>query len=742
MPNEISPTPQMPVTPAFERGTTIPPEVKVFHGGIAVGYLYPNLQVKIRDRLQMPHGNQSLKQVLLREEVDHQTIPPDVPLLERIVEGETREIGYHDGKKEIRTGGMRQEVAHALDQAGVTHEEITQRNIPDDKRQEYIQRMQATRMHGLRNIHFEEASDGHLTAVMDTVGISYPFYRNIRNPQLPEEMLALSNPTGNAVILETSDNKFVLQYRRPYDPLKRTGNVMHGGIPGASAAGMWKITVDHPTTNARQEAHEELGLHIGEKKDDTINPVQQAKRIAAKELHLQVDDIAQMYITGLAGDLSAVHAEVLLLGKINIDSATLEQRSLHARFYANDPEYDFEEQFVTLPATSESIVKLLTQVKCPLPANHIAAFAAAGLAKRQEELLADTSLSDIQRRSLLDQWYQALEAGIQKNYADIDRLAGGHYDFGKTPSTQDIPTPSFQAEMKRVFGIDFSEEKAQRTEALHQPANAYLFDIDGVITDPNKKEVVFPQILREIMIRLNRKEPVGFNTGRSLTHIQEKILKPLGEMIDRANLDRGILANLVAIGEKGGAWITFDEEGTPTAHVNPHLVVPEELQDTVRGLVASGLRTMYYDETKQTMITVEMRDNPTEEQQEEFHHEQDQLVDAINQTLIHLGRQQEFTVDKTRIAVDVQHNGTGKALGAKLFFDMLSERGIHPKRFISAGDSKSDFDMHKQLQQLGAASHFLYVGDPEDLAGENINDVTFSKNNGYQLNQGTYFFLV
>ncbi|HEX7042884.1 MAG TPA: hypothetical protein VF189_06545, partial [Patescibacteria group bacterium] len=372
MTSESMPIPEPPLSPRFERGNLIPSEVKEFDGGIFVGYFYPHLQISINKRLQMPHGDKSLKHVITEYDKTHPE--QKQPLISKLVEGEDRKDT--NGKVMGRIGGLKQDIAHGLDVAGITHQEVAQRSIPEDKRLLYVEHMKSNKMHGLRNIHFEKDDNGNLTAVMDSVGISYPSYVYLRSPELPEAMLDLANPTGTAVVLETSDNKFILQYRKPYDPQKHTGNKMHGGIPGASAAGMWKQIVDSPESNAKQEAREELGLHITPDKT-TAFIIDQAKELSERELHLEVNDLSNMFVTGLSGDLAVVHAEVLLLGKLNIDTSTLEQRSLHTK-YVNDPEYDFEEKFVTIPATSESVWNLLTRVKCPLPANHIAAFTAAG----------------------------------------------------------------------------------------------------------------------------------------------------------------------------------------------------------------------------------------------------------------------------------------------------------------------------------------------------------------------------
>lgn len=54
-----------------------------------------------------------------------------------------------------------------------------------------------------------------------------------------------------------------------------------------------------------------------------------------------------------------------------------------------------------------------------------------------------------------------------------------------------------------------------RLETHRQVDTAYLFDVDGVLTDPVEKRVDREEIFSEIISRLQSGQPVAFNTGRS-----------------------------------------------------------------------------------------------------------------------------------------------------------------------------------------------------------------------------------
>src|SRR3989338_2055506 len=135
---------------------------------------------------------------------------------------------------------------------------------------------------------------------------------------------------------------------------------------------------------------------------------------------------------------------------------------------------------------------------------------------------------------------------------------------------------------------------------------SWIFDIDGVVTNPTEKKIKKLQILDHIAERLQQREPVIFNTGRSLSWVIEKVLNPLIKKIK----DKKLLENLFIVGEKGGTWLTFGRDGKIQQHKDSSISAPTSLQQKIKNLVKRKyLHSMFYDETKQTMISVEMHDN-------------------------------------------------------------------------------------------------------------------------------------
>lgn len=258
-------------------------------------------------------------------------------------------------------------------------------------------------------------------------------------------------------------------------------------------------------------------------------------------------------------------------------------------------------------------------------------------------------------------------------------------------------------------------------DAAERPAVAWLFDVDGVLTDPELKRVTRPELYDELIRRLRLGEPVGLNTGRSL-HFIEGVLGPLEDRLPEKHL----LGRLVAIGEKGGAQLTYTPQGARMLSVTAQIAIPHALREEVRTLAGHPefASCMFFDETKQTMISLELREGHT---LAEFEPRQRELVAALHRILEHGGWQEEFHIDPTRIATDVEHRHAGKALGAARFVAWLGTQGLEPLRYECFGDSPSDYDMLDELLRLGKSAELIFVGGEQHLRGKDTRLVTFTR---------------
>lgn len=239
--------------------------------------------------------------------------------------------------------------------------------------------------------------------------------------------------------------------------------------------------------------------------------------------------------------------------------------------------------------------------------------------------------------------------------------------------------------------------------------NAYLFDVDGVLSDPQEKQVTEPQLFDELIYLLIFGDIVCLNTGRSLVWMEERIINPLLEKIE----DKKLLQRFIAIGEKGGSWMTFDEDGNKKHEIDRDITIPAALQQEVKQLIELKYAdSMFIDTTKESMISIEMKDgfdiNTYHTRQAELHEELDDL-------LINAGLTDRYKIDATHIAVDIENNHVGKAYGTVRLIRFLEEKQFDPEAYTAFGDSRSDFEMADELHERGKQVTFVFVGDKEKL---------------------------
>ncbi|MBI2612911.1 HAD-IIB family hydrolase [Candidatus Kaiserbacteria bacterium] len=284
-----------------------------------------------------------------------------------------------------------------------------------------------------------------------------------------------------------------------------------------------------------------------------------------------------------------------------------------------------------------------------------------------------------------------------------------------------------------------SGEFSDSIESFRHPDFAYLFDVDGTLTEPEAKQVELPEIFDELARRLERRQPIGLNTGRSSEFIVEKILKPLEAHLTDATL----LQRVFATGELGAVQITYGPQEERIEELDQTFRVPETIQSEVRALAEHSpyREVMFYDETKQTMASVELL--PKEQLRgrtlDDFRAAQQTLIEDMRKILVAHDTEGKLNITSTRIATDIHHALAGKALGARKFLTFLEQKNIHPRRFLAFGDSQSDYEMYRGLRDAGARAHLVFVGDRELLREDLREEVIFSRE---RVDKGTLEFLV
>lgn len=270
------------------------------------------------------------------------------------------------------------------------------------------------------------------------------------------------------------------------------------------------------------------------------------------------------------------------------------------------------------------------------------------------------------------------------------------------------------------------------------PPVAFIFDVDGVITDPKEKRITQENILGAISEKLEKGSPIALNTGRSNDWMIERVILPL-----KGKAKHGSLSNFFAVGEKGLTWAAFNENGelvqgifdrqgrriegfdlsafldeTTVQHFQR--IVPE-----VKALTEGKYsHSTFFDSTKKAMISTEMHDGYNHE---DFEAEQSEFVQHLKKLLEKERLSDRLRIDPTTIATDIQIPEAGKHLGAKRILEWLKSRNINPAHFITLGDSSSDLEMADEIHEQDKSVDFWYVNPDKPLQVEKPYNVKVSK---------------
>jgi hypothetical protein len=237
--------------------------------------------------------------------------------------------------------------------------------------------------------------------------------------------------------------------------------------------------------------------------------------------------------------------------------------------------------------------------------------------------------------------------------------------------------------------------------------HGWLLDVDGVITDPITKTVTEPNLISRLAKIISRDEIVALNTGRSLSWLNQRVVNPLFKHLHSEEFDR-----LYVIGEKGGSWLSI-EKAEMAVIFDKSLSLPLKFRQIVAEMVKDDFSDlMFFDDSKKIIVTVEMRDGVN---LVHFSQKQKQLVNRLQSLLIFHELDQQFKIDATRIATDIEHVKAGKAFGVGRLLSLINDRGFSVERFTAVGDSLSDLEMGKELVDRSIPVDFIYVGHSNEI---------------------------
>lgn len=248
---------------------------------------------------------------------------------------------------------------------------------------------------------------------------------------------------------------------------------------------------------------------------------------------------------------------------------------------------------------------------------------------------------------------------------------------------------------------------------MTQINKAWLFDVDGVLTDPPKKKITKPEIVTEI-IRLLENEPVGFITGRTVDWLEGRVISVFLEKCK----DREILKNLFVSAEKGGVWGTLDLDGEIKIEVDRSLVLPEEAKEEIEKIAEKFSDIVFYDVPKKTMSSIELIDGLPTESLAKIHPQMDALIEEV---LRKYGLEEDYRISSNVLATDIENKSSGKDLGTQRFVDWLKSEQINPGQFVAFGDNKEDLKMGEYLLKKGFRVTYVFVGDPKLIKKEDYS---------------------
>ena len=129
-----------------------------------------------------------------------------------------------------------------------------------------------------------------------------------------------------------------------------------------------------------------------------------------------------------------------------------------------------------------------------------------------------------------------------------------------------------------------------------------LLDVDGPIASPDTRTISTPSIITDLILLAGANVPIGFITGRSAHFIREEVVNPLVA----AGLPDEM--RMYGVCEKGAVWFPITAAGMGEVVVDASVALPEAVADRIRDLVVTDYAdTMFFDETKLAMVSVEQR---------------------------------------------------------------------------------------------------------------------------------------
>lgn len=239
------------------------------------------------------------------------------------------------------------------------------------------------------------------------------------------------------------------------------------------------------------------------------------------------------------------------------------------------------------------------------------------------------------------------------------------------------------------------------------PPLGLMLDVDGPIASPETRTIAIGSIVPDLVTLAGAGVPIAFITGRSEQFIREQVVAPLVA----ASLPTD--SRVYGVCEKGAVWFPIGSSGIGEVAVDHSVALPPAAVDALRQLVAADYAdTMFFDETKQAMVSVEQRTDVSHERyaqaQRAFNDAAFDLISSHGLGIRFDDRQTPdahgdvpFRIDATIISTDIESVRLDKNHAAARALAHFAEAGPLPKLWRSVGDSRGDYLMADHLHEAG-----------------------------------------
>ncbi|PPF89748.1 hypothetical protein C5B96_00635 [Subtercola sp. Z020] len=243
------------------------------------------------------------------------------------------------------------------------------------------------------------------------------------------------------------------------------------------------------------------------------------------------------------------------------------------------------------------------------------------------------------------------------------------------------------------------------------PALGLLLDIDGPIASPVSRSIAIPSILSDLVELVRAGIPIAFITGRSAEFVADEVVAPLRT----AGLDDALGGGgrMFVVCEKGAVWFAMTPDGPAPTEVDETVALPDEFRAHIRSVVDDRFGdSMFFDEGKLAMVSVEQRTDVSAEQYRPLQLEYNEVAfDALverglgarygDREVPNAAGDIPFRIDPTIISTDVESVTLDKDRGAERALAFFEAQGDLPRVWRSVGDSRSDYKMADYLHSAG-----------------------------------------